>query len=63
MDCACFVVACFKLVPSISALSCVTWESKTFPLSGIRNVGKYACPVIISIMTFTVFTAVELETR
>ena len=61
--CACFVVACFKFMPSVSATSCITWETRTLPLSFITSVGKWACLVIMSIMTFAVFTAVELETR
>ena len=38
--CACFVVACFKFMPNISATSCLTWETKTFLLSVIISVGK-----------------------
>ena len=34
---ACFVVACFKYMPSISATSCITWETKTLPLSVIMS--------------------------
>ena len=37
---ACFIVASFKFMPSISATSCITWETKTLPLSVIVNVGK-----------------------
>ena len=40
MVCACFVVACFKFLPSISVTSCITWETKTFALSVIMSVGK-----------------------
>ena len=38
--CACFVVACFKFLPNISATSCITWETKTLPFSVIISVGK-----------------------
>ena len=38
--CACFVVACFKFTPNISSTSCITWETKTLPLSVIMSVGK-----------------------
>ena len=38
--CACFVVACFNFMFNISATSCITWETKTLPLSGIMSVGK-----------------------
>ena len=38
--CACFVVACFKLTPGISATSCITWERKTLSLSVIMSVGR-----------------------
>ena len=38
--CACFVVACFKLMPNLSATSCITWETKTLPLSVLIRVGK-----------------------
>ena len=60
--CACFV-ACFKLMRSISATSCITWETKMIPLSVILNAGKEACLVMMSIMLFAVFTGVGLETR
>ena len=40
MVCACFVVACFKLMLNISATSYITWETKKLPLSVIMNVGK-----------------------
>ena len=40
MVCACFVVACFKFRPSISATSCINWEPKTLPFSVIMNVSK-----------------------
>ena len=40
MVCACFVVACFEFMPKISATSCITWETKTLPLSVIMSVGK-----------------------
>ena len=62
MVCACFVVACFKFMPSISATSCTTWEIKTLLLSVIMSVGQKACLVIMSNMTSAVFTAVGLET-
>ena len=35
-----FFVACFKYLPSISAISCITWETKTLPLSVVMGVGK-----------------------
>ena len=38
--CACFVVVCFKFMPNISATSCITWETKTLPLSVIMSVAK-----------------------
>ena len=56
MICACFVVACFKFMPNIWANSCITWETKTLPLSVIMSV------VMMSIMNFAVLTAVGLET-
>ena len=59
---ACFVVACFKLMPNISATSCITWEMKTLPLSVIMRVSKQACLVKMSIVTLAVFTAVGLDT-
>ena len=40
MVCACFVVACFKSMPNIPTTSCITWETKTLPLSVILSVGK-----------------------
>ena len=40
MVCACFVVAWFKFMPSISATSCMTWGTKTLPLSVIMSVSK-----------------------
>ena len=38
--CACFVMAIFNYMPNISANLCITWETKTFPLSVIIGVGK-----------------------
>ena len=40
MVCACFVVACFEFMASFSAISCITWETKTLPLSVMISVGK-----------------------
>ena len=60
--CACFVVACFKFMPSISAISFIISETKRLPLSVLMTVGKPAGRVTMSIMTFVVFTAVELVT-
>ena len=40
MVCAGFVVACFNFMPSVLAVSCITWETKTLPLSVIMSVGK-----------------------
>ena len=40
MVCASIVVACFGFMPSISATSCITWETKTLHLSVIMSVGK-----------------------
>ena len=58
---ACFVVACFKYMPKTSATSCITWETKTLPLSATMSVGKLECLFVLSIMTFVVFTAVGLD--
>ena len=60
--CACFVVAYFKFMRSISLTSCITWETKMLPLSGMVSVGKQACLFMMSIKAFAVFTAVGLET-
>ena len=38
--CACFAVACFKFMQSLSATSCIPWEAKTLLLSIIMSVGK-----------------------
>ena len=62
MVCACFVLACFKFMPSISDTSCIIWETKTLALSVMMSVSKWACLVIISVLTFALFTAVGLET-
>ena len=62
MVCACFVVACSRFMPSISATSCITWETKTLLFSVMMSIGKWACLAILSIMTFAVFTAMGLET-
>ena len=59
---ACIVVASFKFMPRFSATSCITLETKTLPLSVLRSMGKKACLVTMSNMTFAVFTAVGLET-
>ena len=40
MVCACFVVACFKYLPCISATSGITWETKTLRSSAIMSVGN-----------------------
>ena len=34
------VWACFKFMPNILATSCITWETKTLPLSVIMTVEK-----------------------
>ena len=52
----------FQIYAQYSATSSISWETKTLPLSVLMSVGKYACLVIMSIMTFAVFTAVGLET-
>ena len=57
-----FVVAFFKFMPSISATSCIIWETKTLPLCVLITLGKWACLVRLSFVTFAVFTAVGLET-
>ena len=60
--CACFVVACFKFMPSISATSCITWETKTLPLSVMMSLSRWARLIIMFKITFAVFTAVGLKT-
>ena len=56
-----FVVECFNDMPSISTNSCITLKTKTPPSSIIMSVGKKACLVMVSIMTFALFTVVGLE--
>ena len=55
------MVACFKLISSISAGSCIIWEKKTVLLSLVLSVDKNACLIMMSIMFFSMFTAVALE--
>ena len=50
--CACFVVACFRFMPSISSISFITLEMKTLYLSVKMSVRKWACLVMMSILTF-----------
>ena len=48
-------------VPSVSASSFITWDTKTLPLSDLLSVRKYACLVMMAILNFAGFIAVELE--
>ena len=50
--CACFVVACLKFMPSISTISSITLKMKTLSLSAKLSVGKWACLVMMSMLTF-----------
>ena len=53
--CPCFVNASFNYMPSISATSCMTWETKMLPLSVIMSVRRYECLFMMSLKTFAVF--------
>ena len=60
--CVCFVVACFKFMPSFSTASSFTWETKTLLFAVIMSVGELACLFTMSMKNFALFTAVGLET-
>ena len=61
MVCSCFVVAWRNVLPRTSAVSSITLEMKTEPLSVIITVGKYACFVTMSMIILAVLAAVGLD--
>ena len=60
-NCVSFVVAQRSVMPRTSGFSCITLETKVEPLSVIINLGRQACLVLISMMTFAVLTALGLD--
>ena len=58
IDCACLVGAWWNVIPRTSAILCIIFETKTELLSVIITVGRYACLVLILMITFAVLTAV-----
>ena len=55
--CACFVVACCRVIPRTSATSLITWDMKTDPLSEMIVVDKQACLVTMLMMTLAIVFA------
>ena len=49
--CACFVVACCRVIPRISVTSSITWDMNTDLLPEMMVVGKQACLVMILFIT------------
>ena len=60
--CACIVTAWRSVKYRTSTFSCMTFETKTEPLSVITSGGKYACLVKMSMIVLAVLTAVGLNT-
>ena len=60
--CACFVVAWWSVIPRTSIFSCITFATKTEPLSVIITLGKYASLVIMSLRNFAALMVVAKGT-
>ena len=54
---ACFVVACFRVMPRTLALSLITRDIEAVLLSEINVVGKQACLVVMLIITLAIVLA------